>query len=994
MDTDLVLATPVRFRRFVRRSLLTAAIAAVMLGTHSVSSPPQESPAAPQRAPFGAIEGALEIDRSGAATYRIEIDVPPGTAGMQPEISLIYNGLVPNGIAGMGFSLTGLPAITRTGATIVQDDFKGGVAYDARDRFSLDGFRLVNIEGEYGRPGTVYHTEKESWTRIVPNGTCGSGPCSFTATNRDGTVVELGTTADSRILRTGAPDVRVWAVSRITDTNGNALAVFWTTADGEMYADKILYTANAAAHPNLQPQRAVVFGYEPRRDVSLKYLGGAIVKTARRLQTITTCVSSSAAITDCSGTSTASLYTLDYEYAPSTGRSRLTSVTACGGDGAERECLEPTRFRWQDEPKTFTPATATLPGPLYAIINRQPWVTALLEDINGDGVADYCRATRFAESGANDLRIYHGRTDGSFVDSGISLPGPVYVSTRTTTVRNGVLQDLNGDGLPDYSVATVNENSGEKDLTVWVNTGSGFVHKPDFVLPDRLFWIVGQQSYTTGLLQDLDGDGIPEYSRATRLTASGEQFLDIYRGTGNGFAATGKRLPGPVFAVGGKGSDNIAVLQDMNGDGIPDYSPAMRNSNTDTVDLSVRLGRTPEFDFVEAPFQLPDALYWTVGQDVFTTGTLQDLNGDQIADYSRATLLENTDEKLYAVSLGTGHGFVSAGWSLPGPLYVIGRNGSRPEGVLLDRDGDGHADYSRATEWVNDGTRDLRIWRGTETGFIDAEFSLPDAIFTVGEFGSYTNGVMQDVNGDNLADYVEARCTQDAGGSLQDCRKRIQHISGPSPDYVTRITSGLGRVTSLTWSPLTNTAAYSRGGTGPPESVNIQWPMYVVSSYEIETAASPGDPAYARYTHRFRYEGGRVDRLGRGFLGFAKIAESDLQTGITTTTTYEQQFPLDAAIRGQSVTRTSDGAPLGETANTHSSSNPFPGVYMARLDEQRLVRRASSGSYTTSIAYWYDKYGNTVLTRERANGDSAAGELYTCNAYLNSSSPHRIGFLL
>nr|VFK68281.1 MAG: virulence plasmid B protein [Candidatus Kentron sp. UNK]VFK73516.1 MAG: virulence plasmid B protein [Candidatus Kentron sp. UNK] len=81
----------------------------------------------------GSIPGQLSV-RQGAAVY-IPIEVPPGVAGMQPDLAITYNSNAGNGLLGVGFSLSGLSTITRCGQTIAQDGAKAGVYYDDRDRF-------------------------------------------------------------------------------------------------------------------------------------------------------------------------------------------------------------------------------------------------------------------------------------------------------------------------------------------------------------------------------------------------------------------------------------------------------------------------------------------------------------------------------------------------------------------------------------------------------------------------------------------------------------------------------------------------------------------------------------------------------------------------------------------------------------------------------------------------------------------------------------------
>ena len=234
--------------------------------------------------------GQASVSESGAATYSIPIQVPPGTGGIEPKLALSYNSQTGNGLLGMGWSLSGLSAITRCGRTIAQDGVKGGVNFDANDRLCLDGQRLVAIAGTYGADATEYRTERESFSKIISYGGAGNGPAWFKVWTKAGQILEYGNTDDSRIEAVKAPGAtatwptttaRLWAINRITDTKGNYLTFSYTedTANGDYVPSRIDYTGNAGA--SLAPNNSVQFTYETRPDATSGYVAGSTITTAK-----------------------------------------------------------------------------------------------------------------------------------------------------------------------------------------------------------------------------------------------------------------------------------------------------------------------------------------------------------------------------------------------------------------------------------------------------------------------------------------------------------------------------------------------------------------------------------------------------------------------------------------------------------------------------------------------------------------------------------------
>jgi hypothetical protein len=81
------------------------------------------------------------VPSEGQLAYSIPIVVPPAVKGMAPSISIDHNSAAKQGIAGYGWSITGLTSITR--------DTTYDLTYnDATDHFkSSDGKLIVLADG-------------------------------------------------------------------------------------------------------------------------------------------------------------------------------------------------------------------------------------------------------------------------------------------------------------------------------------------------------------------------------------------------------------------------------------------------------------------------------------------------------------------------------------------------------------------------------------------------------------------------------------------------------------------------------------------------------------------------------------------------------------------------------------------------------------------------------------------------------------------------------
>ena len=146
---------------------------------------------AQQTTVVGTIAGEFDVDAGGAATYSIPIALPPGAGGIAPEIGIAYNSQDGDDLLGVGFSVSGISQISRCPATLEQDGYWGAIGFDTKNRFSIDGERMVAVAGTYGGVQTEYRTEIESFSKIVSYGGTPGDPAYFKVWTRGGIVIEL-----------------------------------------------------------------------------------------------------------------------------------------------------------------------------------------------------------------------------------------------------------------------------------------------------------------------------------------------------------------------------------------------------------------------------------------------------------------------------------------------------------------------------------------------------------------------------------------------------------------------------------------------------------------------------------------------------------------------------------------------------------------------------------------------------------------------------------
>jgi hypothetical protein len=464
-------------------------------------------------------QAQVAVSESGTPSYSHPIVVPPGVAGMAPQLSLFYGGGGVNGPVGHGWSVQGLSVITRCPATFATDGKRGGVNYGATDKLCLDGQRLLQTD-ESGNPqapanaagvpvatqvndaqglGTGYRefrTEKDTYARIRAYGyasddaTGASGPKYFKVWTKAGQIYEYGaspagdTNTKALITAQGKTVAMAWAVARISDTLGNRIDFKYEQRDFAWGSGPTADNPTPGREWNIleiqYSGNKVIFNYADRvasspQDAAETYHKGSKNVSVRLLQSITTYVNAGDTANLGAGAGVAvKTVKLTYDRGSISGRSRVVKIQECAGGANSTRCLPGPQFTYAEGGNEAYQASAAFNLATLRLHSAVGNYGVLPADFDADGKTDIIR---WADAPAEN-RLYFSDGDGSFTQStAFNITDQNLFKSDGCYVTS--VADFDGNGLPDLlrhaattsPVGTACSNPGANYL--YLNQGGG-----------------------------------------------------------------------------------------------------------------------------------------------------------------------------------------------------------------------------------------------------------------------------------------------------------------------------------------------------------------------------------------------------------------------------------------------------------------------------------------------------------------------------------------
>lgn len=844
---------------------------------------------------------------------------------------------------GVGWGIGGLSRIARTTSTYhYQTNVSPITRNSSRDPFELDGKRFSRNAFDFN----MLQFENETYEKIAF--ATGGG---FILETKEGLTIEYGTTPGSSY------DNLFWNIAKITDNYGNFIS--YTYANNHIV--EINYTGNALT--GLQPYNKIKFNYNTKEDIDKSYFDDAELTNDEMLRSIEIFAEGNIVKT----------YQFNYDYHL---YSYLNEIVQLGSDGVQ---LNSTLINYKE---------IGVPSNLNVTPSGVPVQDAEYRsgDFNGDGLADLIAFTfilipnPFATDpimggllglsfipnllqGADSLKtfqnykLYINQGNGTFnevVSNGV-LPAnffpfdPLEPGSQLAAKNAGIEAiDINGDGLEDLLLGGTNASFTAFTYTPYYSTGNDFVIGTPIQVNASLL----NHSIVLG---DFDGDS--KIDAFIHKKVNTNYFWEIHFFGGINGSNT-RFIDDQYKDIDNSTAFNLDfsnfVPMDFNGDGKTDIL-TWKNGNAMhpgagifTFNNFLGGGSPPIMQEIYTDPFIPSRVNFN---------RFGDFNGDKKTD----VLTSNGSSFFIHYSTGKEYEPAISIASVPG-LTLGALNTPIFNYFVLDFNGDGKADIirSRKSSFNSMGTSlgpqyyDIFYSNGIkfnqQSYFINEGFNSPTF-----EFADF------DGNGSN--DIFINR----TGATISNLQNQIHITSSNTKLKLAHIIKdGFNKEITFEYHPLTNSQGkivYAKENNAIFPVSDIQAPLYVVST--IETPDGIG----GLETTSYFYEGAKFHRTGKGFLGFAKISNSNVVQNKKIVTEFEFDNVYFHVVPKKQAIFLVDGTPISEKEFVNTITPRFTtqvsnirGFMFFLAQNESIISKDFLMNYTVTSNFTYDTFGNITTT--------------------------------
>lgn len=880
---------------------------------------PLSLPSGVNRSDFavGQIPYTSGITPTGGRVYTVPIaTIQDGK--LAPKIALSYNSQSGNGIAGYGWSLTGLSSIMLTGKTLYYDGSSAAANLNAAGCvFSLDGARLVKSEGELS---AGYQYETASGHIYVKSVVDGGEVCYFEALYPDGSKAVFGF-RDNHQTRISYP------LTSLTDRYGRVISVTYVkdTANGTYYPSVVRCIERGMTLAQ------ITLSYDSRPDAVTSYYAGQKILCSKALTEIVSYVEGSKYLT----------YSLKYGYRNavfelraiecSNGGRHLTPLSFTYGDTHTGNGADFQKVSQDCLMHAFTNGNIRYIRGKFLSGNYSDGLIMLPIFSNYDEIASlkhwFKTYKQYGSKYSPEQHIVIAPCIGNSTDLYVKAEDGFQTIEALDVDDDGTdeIVKVNFTGIDgNYSryrikVYKFNESATKLDSTVIDTKFVGVVNDGDKLWSpqQRMYWFGkfddrgGAQLLTVSFCHDFRGRDIPSYT----------SVVDLKTGQCHEYALFNLDFCGEVYYV----------VADIDGDGWTDLCRA----------TSQGLER---YKYNSGTFSLSSTLSGLTASTLENYCLYADVNGDGLLDIVTAPKSGGGNQWSFYAFTG-GRSFVKRS-------YEICPQNDEEQFMFMDINKDGLADLlnvsgSRLNYYLNENGTISRNCLTSALTIPDGKGILPANTLNfnaISQFvvvdGFYVNGYRfpWNLSRDRLLTQFE-----NSYGVVEQNSYEDMSVSASvyQKDY--------GRTYSLA-------SGFSRRSF----SANL------ISQTRVYSQSSSSELTENNY---YTWYDAVYNSKGLGFCGFGKVRCIDYVNDIVSVQTYDPQ-KRGVLIGSTKALRRSMDSPFETTDNTYDSHSTTYGKLNPRLTKSVLTDNLTGLTTTTTMLYGdYDYPQSSVVRRQIGTGE-------------------------